>query len=54
MLDDHIAHARSQITALHALERELVALRGRCVLDIIVWPARPGYGDITPSRGRRS
>jgi len=30
MLDDHIAHVRSQITALHALERQLVALRGRC------------------------
>ncbi len=30
MLDDHIVHVRSQITALHELERQLVALRGRC------------------------
>ncbi|QJD57562.1 Cd(II)/Pb(II)-responsive transcriptional regulator [Pseudomonas sp. gcc21] len=30
MLDDHIGYVRSQITALHELERQLVALRGRC------------------------
>lgn len=30
MLDDHIAHVRSQLTALQTLERQLVALRARC------------------------
>lgn len=30
LLDAHIAEVRSQMAALAALERELVALRGRC------------------------
>ena len=30
LLDDHISHVRSQITALQALEKELVSLRARC------------------------
>src|SRR3989344_6507154 len=30
MLDDHISHVRSQITALQALEQQLVSLRASC------------------------
>ena len=30
MLDDHISHVRSQITALQTLEKQLVALRASC------------------------
>jgi Cd(II)/Pb(II)-responsive transcriptional regulator len=30
LLDDHIAHVRSQITALQALEKQLVSLRASC------------------------
>jgi Cd(II)/Pb(II)-responsive transcriptional regulator len=30
LLDDHISHVRSQITALQALEKQLVSLRARC------------------------
>lgn len=30
LLDDHIADVRSQITALQALEQQLVSLRARC------------------------
>ncbi|WVM90917.1 MerR family DNA-binding protein [Halopseudomonas pachastrellae] len=30
LLDDHISHVRSQITALQALEKQLVSLRASC------------------------
>lgn len=30
LLDDHISHVRSRITALQALEQQLVSLRARC------------------------
>ncbi|WP_292746523.1 MerR family DNA-binding protein, partial [Methylophaga sp. UBA3191] len=30
LLDDHISHMRSQITALQALEKQLVSLRASC------------------------
>ena len=30
LLDDHIAHVRSQITALQTLEKQLVSLRASC------------------------
>ncbi len=30
LLDNHIAHVRSQITTLHALEKQLVSLRASC------------------------
>ena len=30
LLDDHISHVRSQITALQALEQQLVSLRASC------------------------
>jgi Cd(II)/Pb(II)-responsive transcriptional regulator len=30
LLDDHISHVRSQITALQTLEKQLVSLRGSC------------------------
>ncbi|WP_148863307.1 Cd(II)/Pb(II)-responsive transcriptional regulator [Marinobacter fonticola] len=30
LLDDHISHVRSQITALQALEKQLVSLRSSC------------------------
>ena len=30
MLDDHSSHVRSQITALQALEQQLIALRASC------------------------
>ena len=30
LLDDHISHVRSQITALQALEKQLVSLRAGC------------------------
>lgn len=30
LLDDHISHVRSQITAMQALEKQLVSLRASC------------------------